>query len=44
MKVSTLIASLKRLYKANKITKEQLQERVNNGVITEEEYKYIVEE
>lgn len=36
--------SMKRLYEAGKITKEQLLERVNNGqvnALTMEEYAYI---
>ena len=38
----TLVESLKRLYKDNKITKEQLLQRVEYNKITIEEYNYIV--
>lgn len=40
--MSTLVESLKRLYSAGRITATQLKERVVKGVITEEEYEYIV--
>lgn len=36
-----LIESLKRMYENGKITKEQLQKRVEKNVITIEEYNYI---
>ena len=36
-----LIESLKRMYENEKITKEQLQKRVEKKVITIEEYNYI---
>ena len=36
--------SIKRLYKAGKLTKAQLLERVEKGTITEEEYLEIIEE
>lgn len=39
--MSLLIESLKRLYKANKITLEQLQERVEKGIITKEQLEEI---
>ncbi len=42
--MSTLIQSLKRLYEAGRLTKEQIRERVLKGTITEEEYKYITGE
>lgn len=42
--MSILIESFKRLYKAGKITKEQLNDRVKSGVITEEDYSYITGE
>ena len=38
------IESFKRLYKNNKLSLEALQERLNNGKITKEEYDYIVNE
>ncbi len=37
-----LIESLKRMHENGKITKEQLQKRVEKNVITIEEYNYIV--
>ena len=37
-----LIESLKRMYENEKITKEQLQKRVEKNVIAIEEYNYIV--
>lgn len=39
-----LVNSLKRLYEAGKLTKEQLAERVKKGTIDEEEYKEITGE
>lgn len=39
--MSILVESLKRLYAAGKVTDKQLKERVEKGIITEEEYKYI---
>lgn len=36
-----LIESLKRMYENDKVTKEQLQKRVEKNVITIEEYNYI---
>jgi len=36
-----LVDSLKRLYKAKKLTKKQIGERVTKGSITAEEYEYI---
>ena len=36
-----LIESLKRMYENEKVTKEQLQKRVEKNVITIEEYNYI---
>ena len=36
-----LVESLKRLYENDKVTKEQLQKRVEKNVITIEEYNYI---
>ena len=37
----TLVESLKRLYESNRITKEQLLQRVEKNTITIEEYNYI---
>ena len=37
----TLVESLKRLYKDNRLTKEQLLQRVEKNTITIEEYNYI---
>lgn len=39
-----LVNSLKRLYDAGKLTKEQLQERVSKGTIDESEYEEITGE
>ena len=38
----TLVESLRRLYKDNRLTKEQLLKRVESNKITIEEYNYIV--
>ena len=38
----TLVESLKRLYENNKLTKEQILQRVESGKITTEEYNYII--
>lgn len=40
--MSTLVESWRRLYKSDKITKEQLDIRLADGKITQEEYDYIV--
>ena len=37
----TFVESLKRLYKDNRLTKEQLLQRVESNKITIEEYNYI---
>ena len=37
-----LVESLKRLYKADKISKEDLEERLKKGTITKEELDYIL--
>ena len=42
--MSTLVESLKRLYGAGRLTKDQMKERVGKGTITEDEYKYITGE
>ena len=39
----TLVESLKRLYEDNRLTKEQLLQRVEKNTITIEEYNYITE-
>ena len=39
-----LVNSLKRLYEAGKLTKEQLKERVEKGTINETEYEEIIGE
>lgn len=41
---SILVNSLKRLYAAGRITKEQVAERVQRGVISEEDYEAITGE
>ena len=43
----TLVESLKRMYETGKpikLTKTQLKARVKKGIITEDEYKYIISE
>lgn len=40
----TLVESYKRLYRAGRLTAEQLVQRVENGQITAEEYEYITGE
>lgn len=42
--MSTLVESLKRLYKKGSLTKQQIRERVEKGTITEEDYEYITGE
>lgn len=39
-----LVESLKRLYESNRVTKEQLSKRVEKGIISQQEYDYIVGE
>ena len=39
-----LVESLKRLYENDRVTKAQLQKRVEKGIISIEEYNYIVGE
>lgn len=39
-----LVESLKRLYENDRVTKTQLQKRVEKGVISIDEYNYIVGE
>lgn len=39
-----LVESLKRLYENNRVTKIQLQKRVEKGVISIDDYNYIVGE
>lgn len=40
----TLVKSMKRLYDAEKVTREQVKERVANEIITPEEYEDITGE
>ncbi len=42
--MKTLVESLKRLYKKEKLTMEQVAERVKKGSISEKEYEHIVGE
>lgn len=37
-----LVESLRRLYLAGRLTLEQIQQRLERGTITQEEYDYIV--
>lgn len=37
-----LVESMKRLYENDRVTKAQLQKRVEKGVISTDEYNYIV--
>lgn len=39
-----LVESLKRLYESGRVTKEQLSRRVEKGIISQQEYDYIVGE
>ena len=40
--MSRLVESFKRLYKAGRVTKEKLDDLLEKGVITQEEYNYII--
>ena len=40
--MSRFVESLKRLYKAGKITDKKVAELLTEGKITEEEYEYII--
>lgn len=40
----TLVESLKRLYEKDRLTKEQVAERVTKGSISADEYRYITGE
>lgn len=40
----TLVKSLKRLYDKGKLTLSDIQERLDNGIISEDEYRYIIGE
>jgi hypothetical protein len=42
--LSILTQSLQRLYKAGRLTREQIGERVKKGTITEADYEEITEE
>ncbi len=39
-----LVESLKRLYESGRVTKEQLDKRAEKGIISQQEYDYIVGE
>lgn len=41
---STLAAVLKRLYEHDRVTKDEIKERVVSGKLTEADYKYITGE
>ncbi len=40
----TVVESFKRLYNSGKLTREQIEERVDSGKINAEEYEYITGE
>lgn len=42
--MSTFAQSIKRLYDAGKLTKEQVKARYDKGQLTEAEYKWIIGE
>lgn len=42
LEVRAIVESLKRLYDAGRLTKEQVMARVEKGTITIDEYHYIV--
>lgn len=42
--MSTLVESLKRLYRAKRVTKAKLEAMVAAGTITQAEYEYIITE
>lgn len=44
MEYNRLVESIKRLYKSNKITLEDVKLRKTNGTISEDEYNYIISE
>lgn len=44
MSNKTLVESLKRLYTKGKVSKDKLQESLQKGTITEEDYAYITGE
>lgn len=39
-----VVESLKRLFKSDRLTEEQMKERVTKGTVTEAEYEYITGE
>lgn len=41
---NVLVSSLKRLYAVGRVTKEQIEERVKKGMITEADYQEITGE
>lgn len=42
--MKAVVASFQRLYKAGKVTKDDMKKRVVRGIITEDEYKVITGE
>lgn len=38
-----LVESFRRLYSNGRLTIEDIQKRLDDGIITEEEYRYIIE-
>lgn len=42
--MKAVVASFQRLYKAGKVTKDDMKKRVARGIITEDEYKVITGE
>lgn len=42
--MKAVVASFQRLYKAGKVTKDDMKKRVARGTITEDEYKVITGE
>lgn len=42
--MKAVVASFQRLYKAGKVTKDDMKKRVARGIITEDEYKMITGE
>lgn len=42
--MKAVVASFQRLYKAGKVTKDDMKKRVTRGIITEDEYRIITGE
>lgn len=42
--MKAVVASFQRLYKAGKVTKDDMKKRVARGIITEDEYRIITGE